>query len=130
MKTLKTIFLLLYGLATMALGARVETLAWDANPATDGPLVVYEVFLGAVQVATTAATQVDILLPYAGGVVTVRAGNAWGVSPMSVPLEIPSIYPDLTIQFSADLVEWSDLPFPAARFYRIKQETSSLITAH
>ena len=108
-------------LSTRCHGAeRLVTVEWDSSPTA----MSYEVFRGTERIATTVNTRVEIRIPYGTTIITVRAINQNGASPMSAPLAIPHVAAGLrqVIEFSADLKTWSEKFTPSARFARIKTE--------
>lgn len=113
---------LLCELISLAFSAPVP-LAWDAVSSADS----YRVWRGIEVLAVSASPSATVDLPDGDtSVIHVTARSAAGESDPSSPIIIylPPL-PKVTVQFSADLIHWSDLPFPAARFYRAKIETSN-----
>lgn len=100
---------------------RVFRIAWDGAPGADS----YEVFLGIERIASTRATTAEIRVGYGTAIIAVRALNAAGPSPMSAPLALPAVWLEIrqTIEFSADLQNWTESFTPSARFARIRNET-------
>lgn len=110
---------LLFELVTLACAAIVP-LAWDVVPEAQS----YRIFRGIWVVGTSFTNKATVDLPAGATTLTVTAVNFAGESEHSesITVYVPPP-PIVTVQFSADLADWQDDPFPEARFYRAKIET-------
>jgi hypothetical protein len=97
------------------------TLAWTAPPegATE-----YHVYRGIDRVRVSSEARATLELPIGESItLTVTAVGPGGESAHSEPFTVfivDSSKGKLTIQGSADLEEWQDIPKPGDRFFRIK----------